>query len=105
MSFVAILKEHVSSLCAVLVIEIMAKLEDTGHFVFRRICVDMGRMRLAIVSMLQCSGAQNKNMAFFSSSTQECTNSSEHIALSLCSFISRGTRNHGNGVRCRVMVP
>lgn len=65
MSFMAILKEHASSLCAVLVIEIMAKREDTGHFVFRRICVDMGRMRLAIVSMLRCTEQKHGFFFFF----------------------------------------
>lgn len=64
MSFVPILKEHVSYLCAVLETEIMVKLEDTGHFVLRRICVDMGCMRLAIVSMLQYSAAE-KSFFFF----------------------------------------
>lgn len=72
MGFVPTLKERVSSLCAVLVVDIMAKLEDTGHFVLRRICVETGCMRLAIVSVLQYSATQN---AVFFSSILECTHS------------------------------
>lgn len=86
-----------SSVRAVLVVEIMAKLEDTGHFVFGGICVATGGMRLAIVLMLQYSAGQ----LFFSLpcwNVHTLVNTSCYVRmLSLCSFISRGTRNNSCG--------
>lgn len=62
--------------------------------------MDMGCMRLAIVSMLQYSAAPNTVFSLSLSSTQECTNANISCCvrmLSLCSFISRGIRNNSNG--------